>query len=336
MRFWITVLLLSLFLISCENDKGPIVPDVSEVQIDYDIIRYDQEMKTASIEELEKKYPAFSDKFFKHIIPVKRDPNPEALFDTIRSQKEFLNLVDTCQIAFSNFDKLKEELDQSFKFLKYYLPAIDIPDIYTIVSGFAYQRFLLEDEEKNNIVGIGLDMFLGGTFPYSRIALDNPAFSNYLTRSFNKDHLPKKLIELLLEDHIPKPKGSTLLDQMVYNGKKLYLLDRIIPYASDTIVMEYTNDQWNWIQNNEIEIWAYFLKEKLFYETSNQKIGKYVNPSPHSPGMPPGAPGRTANYIGWQIVEHFMKRNPETQIEELVALDDAQKILEKSKYKPSK
>ncbi len=336
MRYWFLVLLLSFFIISCQNDKMPDTPDVSGIELDYDIIRYDQEMKTSTIEELESKYPAFSDTFFKHIIPIKRDSNPSALFDTIRSQKEFLHLMDTCQIAFANMDELKLELDQSFRFLKHYLPSIDVPDVYTIVSGFAYQRFLMEDENKNNLVGIGLDMFLGNTFPYASIALDNPAFSNYLTRSFNKDHLPKKLIELLLEDHLPLPKGTTLLDQMIYNGKKLYLMDRIIPFASDTIIMEYTQKQWDWIQDNELEIWAFFLKEKLFYESNTQKIGKYVNPSPHSPGMPPGAPGRTANYIGWKIVEQYMKKFPETKIEELVVMDDAQMILKKSKYKPAK
>ena len=50
--------------------------------------------------------------------------------------------------------------------------------------------------------------------------------------------------------------------------------------------------------------------------------------------MPAGAPGRTANYMGWQIVKKYMNRNPETTMQDLIAYTDAQKLLEESKYKP--
>jgi hypothetical protein len=50
--------------------------------------------------------------------------------------------------------------------------------------------------------------------------------------------------------------------------------------------------------------------------------------------MPEEAPGRTANWIGWQIVKSFMARQPETTMEELIALKDAQQLLDLARYKP--
>jgi len=72
------------------------------------------------------------------------------------------------------------------------------------------------------------------------------------------------------------------------------------------------------------------------YFSKAEKINKYINPSPHSPGMPPRAPGRTANYIGWKIINAYMQRFPETTFQDLVKMDDAQALLQKSRYKPKK
>jgi uncharacterized protein YjaZ len=52
--------------------------------------------------------------------------------------------------------------------------------------------------------------------------------------------------------------------------------------------------------------------------------------------MPQEAPGETGNYIGWQIVKQFMKRNPTTSMSQLLAIGDAQQILDRAKYKPAR
>jgi len=52
--------------------------------------------------------------------------------------------------------------------------------------------------------------------------------------------------------------------------------------------------------------------------------------------MPPEAPGRIANYMGWQIVKTYMNRYPDKGLEMLIMENDAQKILDLSKFKPRK
>ncbi len=335
MKFQYLVIISIILLFSaCANDEVETIPDVSHLDPDFSVVHFEDDMMKYSVDELFEKYPAFCKTFFDHIIPIRRRSNYQSIYDTIIGQKDFIQLMDTTKMIFADFDEVEKDLATSFQFMRYYLPEIEVPDIFTVVTGFAYQRFLLDDQRGNNMVGLGLDMFLGNTFPYSSIGLDNPAFSNYLNRTFNKEHIPKKTIEMLLEDYIEKPEKNQMLDRMVRNGKKLYLLDKILPRVSDTIIMEYTPEQLEWAENNEVEIWAYFLKEKLFYETNSQKIGKYLKPSPHSPGMPPEAPGRTGNYIGWKIIQAYMKRYPKTTIQELINFTDAQELLQKSRYKP--
>ena len=52
--------------------------------------------------------------------------------------------------------------------------------------------------------------------------------------------------------------------------------------------------------------------------------------------MPAEAPGRAGNFIGWKIVESFMKHNPNVTVSELFKISDAQYIMDKAKYKPER
>lgn len=139
-----------------------------------------------------------------------------------------------------------------------------------------------------------------------------------------------------MQDILGAPGGMRLLDLMVHNGKNLYVLDKLLPDTPDSIKLEITAQQTQWLSDNEKEMWSYFLKENLFYSNNLQDIRKYVEYSPNSPGMPTEAPGRTANWLGWQIVKAYMTRYPETTMQELIALKDAQALLDQSKYKPKR
>lgn len=98
--------------------------------------------------------------------------------------------------------------------------------------------------------------------------------------------------------------------------------------------MEYTPTDMGWVEQNELQIWSHFLSSDLLYSSSKRDIQKLIGPSPNAPGMPPEAPGETANFIGMQIIKSYMKRFPDTTIQDLLDMDDAQEVLEKSRYRP--
>ena len=52
--------------------------------------------------------------------------------------------------------------------------------------------------------------------------------------------------------------------------------------------------------------------------------------------MPSEAPGRTANFVGWRIVREYMQRHPQASMEDLLAVEDAQELLDRSRYKPAR
>ncbi len=332
-------IMIILIVGGCSSERQ--VPDVSNIKVDVVIKRYDQALfaidtsnVAAGLENLGKKYPEFQKIFLDEVIKAS-DPRyaPEG---TVKYVEGFLThpavrrLYDTCQVIYSDMSDIKTDFDQAFRFFKYYFPQKEVPDITTFISEYSYGVFVYG----KNSLGVGLDFFLGEDYPYLKYNEGNPNFSDYLTRTFSKKYLVEKTMKAYIDDLVGEPGGKRLLDIMVNNGKKLYLLDQFLPYAPDSIKLEYTQKQVDWCKDNELEMWAHFLKEDLLFTTKWDKMRKLVDYSPNSPGMPPEAPGRTANFMGWQIIKAYMQKYPKTTLQELIDLRDAQLILNKSKYKP--
>jgi len=337
------LLIMSILVIGCQCGEGKDIPDVSNIEIGLKIRRFERDLfalDTSQMKQgmavLENKYPEFSKLFFGPILgstdPRIAHRGREEYVKGFISHPAVRKLYDTCMIAFQNTDAIEAEFEQAFRFFKFYFPEQPIPTVTTFISEYSLAAFVYGE----NDLAVGLDFFLGENYPYQDYNPQNTNFSNYLTRTFNKDHLVLKTLKPLVQDLLGSPSGNRLLDHMIHNGKELFILDRLLPNAPDSVKLEFTPKQVQWCKDNELEIWVHFLKEDLLYSTDWSKFRKLVEYSPNSPGMPPEAPGRTANWLGWQIVKSFMKRHPDTSLEELIALKDAQELLNQSKYKPAR
>lgn len=337
--------LFSSLFFACQPDKGKEIPDVSHIPIDIDIRRFDKdlfEIDTLQIEKglakIESKYPEFGNIYFGQILgSTDKRIAPEGHIPYVKgfaTHPATRQLFDTTQIVFpqAEMQKLETEFEQAFQYLKYYFPDVVVPPhVTTFISEYTIAAFVYKD----NALALGLDFFLGPEYPYVEYNPGNPHFSQYLVRSFNKEHVVSKTLKPLVKDILGIPSGNRLLDYMLHNGKELYIMSHLLPHEPDSVILEYSQAQVDWVEENEKEMWHHFLREDLLYSTDIQKFKKLIDYSPNSPGMPKEAPGRTANWLGWQMVKSYMKRFPETTFEELINLQDAQTLMDQSRYKPA-
>jgi hypothetical protein len=328
-------------LASCGSREKE-VPDVSSIKIDLKVHRFEKELFEADTTKMEAvisalaaKYPVFSDLYFSRLIGVKT-PEDSTVSRYAPSVRDFVNfpsvrkLYDTVQTVYGNIDPEIKAIKQGLQFYKHYFPEKVTPEIYTYVSEYNIGAFTYGD----SILGIGLDMYFGENYaPYLGIPLPQ-----YITRTLTRDHLPVYAINALVDNLVSEapPLGSKLLDNMIYNGKKIYIAELLMPFTPDSLRLGYTQKQVEWCNDNAAEMWAFFMEKNLLYNGDHQEIGRFTNPAPTSPGMPAESPGRTANWIGWQIVKAYMDKNPMLKLKDLLRERDAQKILTASKYKPKK
>jgi len=282
----------------------------------------------ACIDSLTARYPSFADIYFNHLINDEKNGTKSLSATALEyvSDPGARLLYDSCQGKYRDIRDIEEEFNKAFAFYKYYFPKREIPKVATCISGFALAAFTIENEW----LGISLDMFMGENFN----GYPTEDYPVYIKKYFDKPYIVSKSMTVLAQNIVGQSEGNTLLDMIVSNGKVMYITDLLMPETPDSVKLEYTSGQVQWVQKNEKEIWKYLIGEKLLYQSDMRTIQKLVSPSPNSPGMPPEAPGRVANWIGMQIIKTLIDKHPEISLDKLLEMKDAQKVLEMSKYKP--
>ena len=128
--------------------------------------------------------------------------------------------------------------------------------------------------------------------------------------------------------------ANNLLTDIIHRGKILYTVSVLLPETPEHVIMGYSKEQWVWVKNNETSMWNSLIYTKDLYTTNMITKNKYINDGPFTLPFTQESPGRAGVYIGWQIVESYMRHNPEISIQQLLQQPDAQVILNNSNYKP--
>lgn len=335
-RHYFLLLLCAIALLLGSNcNKFSKKPNVSAIDVnltierfEHDLLQVDTARLEASIMGLVQKYPDFIDVWGDRIMGLGslQLQQQQALqnYRLFLSDTGVRSLLDTAYKAFTPFDKHAADIEQAYKYHKYYFPSKPLPRIITCVSFFERAAVTYD----TTILALSLDMHMGKDFPYP------PSIPVYIQQTLTPDYLVPHAIKVLYGISFESaPKNSSLLAEMIHNGIQLYFLDLLLPETPDHLKIDYTLEQMQWCKKNEPEMWQFFLDKKLLYGTDMLTNRNYVYPGPFTSGMPQESPGNAGSWVGWQIVRKFMQENPDTSFESLLALDP-QEILSKSKYKP--
>ncbi|MCB0401587.1 MAG: gliding motility lipoprotein GldB [Flavobacteriales bacterium] len=320
-------------LFSC--DDNPLDIDVSQVQVDLKVQRFDQDLFTTgtaispeSAKQLQENYGTFFQDFTMNIINIGDIRSPEAQYhlNAFVNDQYILEIKSKSDALYRDFTPYTNQLTDAFKHYKHYFPKRKTPKIITYISGYNYA--IVTDEQ---YLGIGLDMFLGAKHDaYAKLGL--PKYkSDFMTPDYlvSGAMLGWVSTEFELDNN-----QADLLTEMIHQGKILYLLDALMPEASNSVKINYTQEQLDWCEANAEAMWFYFIDNELLYTKTMADIAKYMGEAPFIQGFPDGSPGRVGHWIGWQIVKAYMKQQPNTTLEQLMQNNNAQEILTKSKYKP--
>jgi hypothetical protein len=340
-----SIALVGFFILILGCNKGKNIPNVNHIVPEFEVVRSEQQLASLDslstdedIESVRRQHPAFWNIFFRHILPLEGAAasltNPDDAVRQIVSDERLRAILDTILVEYADFSDLESELYEAFQYHEYYFPGNKAPNVYTLMSDFGYFPFIFEDDNGRDGVGISLEMFMGASFPYEGFVGDQPTFSTYLKRTYNRDHIVKKVMDVIVDDIIGPPPGDRLIDLMIHNGKRIYIIELLLPEHPDSIWLEFTPAQLTWCAENERNLWAHYLNEDLLYSNVFSKINKLVNHSPSAPGLPPQAPGRVANWSGWRIIHELIRRNPKMSVIDLVAMRDGQEIMELARYRP--
>lgn len=317
-KIFVFLLIFALFLGCNDNDK--VADDISKINIDFKVLRFDVDCAKAGPEDipsLKGKYP--------YLFPPQYSDSVWAAKLTDTLQEELFSEVGK---KFPDFSKQSEALETLFKHAKYYFPRVKVPKVITLTSEVDYNnRVILAD----SLLLIGLDNYLG---PSHRFYQGLP---NYVSNVLDEKYLVSDVAGAFAKAVVPKPDNRSFLAHMIYYGKELYLKDKLMPSASDSQKMGYNKDQMAWVQANEEPIWRNFIENEYLYNTDTKLALRFLDPAPFSKfglELDNESPGRVGRYIGWKIVRAYMEKNT-IAIEQLMHIP-SEEIFKKSNYKPEK
>ena len=329
------LILIAVTLWACSDNRLKI--DVSQVKVNpVKIERMETDLfqnNTPIIQlqqQLKKKYDVFFLSFQSSIASAYRDSSTEFNLSQFISDSIERNVYRDCERLYPNLDNLESSLTEEYKHFRYYFPKRKLPRVITYISGFNFKLNIVD-----TIIGISLDMYLGSNNRYYKMMPD--IFPKYKTMSMRKENIITDFTMAWLLTEFPKNQDKKdLLSEIIYNGKLLYLEDALLPQIEDSVKMCYTPKQWNYCKTNEYNMWAYFVQNKLLYDSDPSEIVKFTTDAPFTAAFNKNSPSRVGNWIGWRIVCAYMKKHPKVTLEDLMSQRDAQLILAQSNYKPSK
>ena len=328
--FFISLLLLC----GCGNKYQYIPRDIEAVKVE--IVRFDSaqlgvrpDSVKQDIEQLYADYELFMPIFVEGILGLPTEDTAylcemyaQFLTDTVMG---FAQTNAKAQALFANVDSLQEALNDGFSRLHYLYPEWEIPKVYFFVSGFNSSVMYYD-----NVMGVGIDMYLGSEYPYY-----NQVVYDYQKQTMRKACVAGDVMSIYLAYNIPyNSKYNRLLEQMIFRGKQLFLLSQLLPNEPAWEVIGYSKEQWDWCEKYEQAIWNRIMEKRDLFKTESIVLSSYINDGPFTAEVTQESPGRLGQWVGWRIVESYMHNNKSVTLNELMNETDAQKILEQSFYKP--
>jgi len=238
-------------------------------------------------------------------------------------------MADEILKIFPNQTNLVATLGPLFQHIKYYFPRFRVPTTVTLINDVDYQSRVIVASD--TLLLLSLDNYLGADHRYYS------DIKRYIVENLKASQIPSDVAKAYAQKYIAPPTKNTFLEQMIYFGKQLYLQELWLPNTSDASKIGYTDKQWQWAEDNQVDMWRYFVEKELLFSTDPGLTPRFISNAPFSKfylELDNESSPMAGRYLGWKIVRAFMKNNDITPQQLLVF--DAEALFKKSKYKPKK
>ncbi len=324
--------LIIFFLASCQESK-----EKKYVSIH----RFEQALFSANKSKDVDKYLLSIEKQYEPMFATSlEDTNYLNVVKEFIKDKEMNNAYNLVKIQYPDLKNLEEELSNALHEIKQIKQDTINSEIYTLIVGpaeysQAFQNRILVYPEFS---AISIDL-------YSIEKLSNHPYyktiPQYLHTSLGKENIAPHYVNTYLKEitfrNIPlqsQNPEATLLDCILEEGKYIYATEAVLEEKPLNYILEYTKEQLEWVEQNEANIWAYMIENQLLYNKDRTKYFHLIAPGPSTKNIA-NSPARIGNYIGYKIVQSYMKENS-ISIDSLFNTLDSKLILQQSKYKPRK
>lgn len=275
-----------------------------------------------------EKYGDFYDSFCRFELRIGAPGSfmADSLMKLFISQPENTEVMAACDSVYRKI-KIEKEASDAFSCYAALFPNQPVPEQILCHFSFFNSRILVD----STYVSFGIENYLGSNCRF----YDWLAIPTYARQNRDAKWVVTDLVKAWILSTMPEESGKEdVLTALIYQAKVLYALHSCMPGLDDNRLFSMTDDQLKWCEQNEGNMWRLLAERKLLYSTELLDKSKLVNEAPFTYFFGNNSPGRAAIYCAYNIVRGYVKKHPDVTPAQLMAIQDAQSILQGSGYSP--
>lgn len=330
-----TVLATVAVLAGCGGHEGP-VRKVAPADVHVRIERLDQDLFHPTEEEEAnlslKLYAQYGEFFRVYVEDVLQaaaldDPRLPMILRQFTRDPDWRSVQLHADSVLGDMAAEEEGFNEAFGRLKVFFPDSLVPRIVAFNSGFNFGIL-----PTDSVLGFGVEWFVGQDSPVVQY-LPPELFPQYRKDRMRPAMLVPSVVKGWLQVHYTRDtRGEDLLENLIAVGKVMALLDALLPGTDATLKFAFTPAQLKWCEDHEFNIWRDIVAKELLYSKDPKVVDRFMNDGPFTTGFPRESPGHIGEWIGYRMVDSYLRAHPEVTFAELFAMHDPQAILKT--YKP--
>lgn len=332
-KFFLALIIAST-LFSCT--QNPYKRDISDVEVTLNVLQFDTDIQAlaknctpAQIQKMHKTYGYFFETFNAKILQIGMSSSAgyAQRLQAIMQEPYMIDFYKETSIVKKDTTEIYKQLHSALQYYKYYFPKKSIPQI-TMYTGPGLYNIVVD----SNSIAIGLDKYLGANHQlYKELQI-----SNFVRAQLYKERIPVDFARALAEYDYPEPlEEDYLLAHMIQNGRYMFFVKSLLPEVPDSVIWGYTSKQLEFCEKSESEFWKYMASsDDILFNSDYMHLKRFLDDGPFTPIFTKESPGKVGQWLGFKIVESFMKNNPNLTMNDLFAVTSSQEIMRKAKYNP--
>jgi len=311
-RLSFVIVLLIFTISSC--DTNPLLIDASNTQVEINFVNVDETIYSSDSIELISKHHFYKNELkdiydyeIGHVLRIGLVED-SAFYNSIkmfRADTSIQTLERRIATLFPFLQEKEKAINNGFSHLKYHFPEGKQPQTIAYLNAlFTTAVFCTENE-----IGIGMEWYLGDTTDVVK-QLNPQYYYDWMKIAMDERYYERDILTGWIATHYVDPVEGNLAENMIRWGKILYLTEAAFPEMESSVILRYSQENYDWAIKNEGAFWKYLVDEKLLFKTSEQTTRNMISEGPFTPGLPnQEAPDRYGQFLGWRMIHQYMKKN---------------------------
>ena len=321
-----------LGLSSCKEDepayKGKLAVDVESYDLQFD--RYEEVLFNLDTSNFQAELMKIQDRYRVFLSGDLNNPDAVKYLKDFATDPYSINLYKKVKTAFPDLKEVELVVEEVLAHFHHYYPEIELPKkAFTCITG------LNADEPSVQIMDdqlvISLDWYLNRDEVYDQIGMPR-----YIQVRTGIATLAKDVAEQLYMNYLYEwRKQGQIVGEMVFYGRRNFFVEAMCPEMPDSILLGYSQEQWEWARENEGQVWADIVGSRRLYDSGLDAYMMFFGDGPFTQAYSNDAPSRLGEFFGLNIIRSYVS-NHDFNLQQFMQRKDLQDIFQDSGYKPKK